>query len=248
MALLIGRKVTKRYSGLKAVDNVDIEVSSGEILGLIGPNGAGKTTLINVISATEPISAGEIYFENRKISNLKTFQVGRLGIARTFQIVKPFLHLTALQNVMVGAMFGKEGFKRKRREVIDKAREVTSLVGLYDKKDITADQLTIPDKKKIEIAKALAMGPRLLLLDEVMAGLNHAEVSNMMELIQQVNSWGITVLVIEHILKAIMGISNRIIVMDYGKKIAEGSPEEVVKNPVVIKAYLGKRYMQKNNV
>lgn len=247
MALLEGNQVTKRYSGLMAVDHVDFVVNDGEIFGLIGPNGAGKTTLINVITATEPLTSGDIRFEGRKISALKAYQIGRLGIARTFQIVKPFKNLTVKKNVIVGALFGKDGLNRSLKEASDKAEEVLKVVNLVEKKDLLADQLTISEKKKVELAKALVMGPKLLLLDEVMAGLNHKEISDMMELIQHINSMGITILVIEHVMKAIMGISHRVLVMRYGRKIAEGRPEEIVKDRRVIEAYLGKKYAQKGS-
>ena len=245
MALLEGNQVTKMYSGLTAVDHMDFIINRGEICGLIGPNGAGKTTLINVITATEPITSGEISFEKKKISNLKAYRIGRIGISRTFQIVKPFKNLTVKKNVMVGALFGKEGFNRSLKEASDKAEEVLVLTNLINKKEVLADQLTISEKKRVELAKTLAMGPQLLLLDEVMAGLNHREISEMMELIQHINSLGTTILVIEHVMKAIMGISHRVLVMDYGKKIAEGSPQEVVKDHNVIQAYLGKKYASK---
>jgi branched-chain amino acid transport system ATP-binding protein len=245
MGLLEGKAVTKRYSGLMAVDQVDFEVRSGEICGLIGPNGAGKTTLINVITATDPITSGEIHFDGKRISNMTAYQIGRMGISRTFQIVKPFKNITVGKNVMVGALFGKEGFKRSLREASDKAEEVLVLTNLISKKDVLADQLTISEKKRVELAKTLAMGPQLLLLDEVMAGLNHKEIGEMMELIQHINSLGITILVIEHVMKVIMGISHRVLVMDSGRKIAEGAPQEVVNDRRVIAAYLGKKYASK---
>ena len=245
MTLVKGIQVTKVYAGLKAVDRVDFVVEEGEILGLIGPNGAGKTTLLNIITATERITSGEIFFDGLRIERLKTFQIGRLGIARTFQIVKPFKNLTVRENVIVGAWFGKDGFARNRKAAIEKAEEIITLTRLQHKKEMRADQLTISERKRVELAKALAMGPKLLLLDEVMAGLNLNEIEDMMDLIRHINSLGVTILVIEHVMKAIMGISDRVMVLHHGAKIAEGSPEKVINDERVIEAYLGQKYAKK---
>ncbi len=234
--------VTKYFGGLPAVRDVSFNVEPGEIVGLIGPNGAGKTTLISLISRTERLSAGEIRFKGQIISDKLPHQIGRMGVARTFQVVKPFRSMTVLDNVAVGAFFGSDGLKRSRAQALDKAHEVLRRVGLEHKAEFRADALTVPDRKRLEVAKALATDPELLLLDEVMAGLNLAEIDEAMALIQDVNRQGVTVLAIEHVMKAIMGISQRIIVMDHGMQIAAGTPTEIANNPTVISAYLGKRY------
>jgi len=240
--LLSVRGATKRYGGVAAVQDISFEVFPGEIVGLIGPNGAGKTTLINLITGTARPTGGTITFRGSAIGGLKPHVIGRMGIARTFQVVRPFVNLSVLENVAVGAMYGAGGARRTTAQAMDRAREVLELVRLDSRRDEPADSLPIALRKRLELARALAMEPELLLLDEVMAGLRGAEIEEAMDLIRTVNARGITVLVIEHVMRVIMGVCQRVIVLDYGKQIAEGTPQEVTANPAVIQAYLGQRY------
>ncbi len=231
--------VTKTFGGLAAVKNVSFGVREGEILGLIGPNGAGKTTLFAVISGFYRPEHGRVLFANEPISHLKAYDVCRRGLARTFQVVKPFGNLTVLQNVMVGSFLttGDPGLAERRAE------EVLEFVGLSRERDKVARSLTISDRKRLEVARALATRPRVLLLDEVMAGLNPTELTEMLALIKRIRDGGTTLLVIEHIMAAIMTVSERIIVLHHGEKIAEGPPQEVARDKRVIDAYLGEEYL-----
>jgi branched-chain amino acid transport system ATP-binding protein len=246
--LLEGEGVSKFFGGLEAIHDLSFRVPKGEITGLIGPNGAGKTTLINLITAIYPVSTGKIHFKGKDITQKKSYEIGEMGIARTFQIAKPFSGMTVEENILIGAWFGKSGMKRTKQEALKKVDEVLELVGLRKKQRALVEQTTIPDRKKLELGKALAMEPELLFLDEVMAGLTPKETEDMMALVQELNRKGITILVIEHVMKAIMGISDRILVLDQGKLLAQGTPEEISKNERVIGAYLGARYAQKTGI
>ncbi len=239
--ILKGRGVTKKFGGLVAVNSVDFDIYEGEIFGIIGPNGAGKTTLMNLIVGLLPLTDGEIYFKSVKISGKKPYSIARLGIARTFQIVKPFKGMTVIENIMVGAFFG-HGNYTSYREARERAEEIAKLVGLYEKREELVDHLNLAQLKRIELARALALEPEVLLLDEVMAGLNPAEMEKIMNLVREINAKGVTVIMIEHIMKAVMGLSRRMMVLHFGTKIAEGTPEEISQNEEVIKAYLGERY------
>jgi branched-chain amino acid transport system ATP-binding protein len=238
MKILELTKVRKSFGGIKAVEEFSLSVEEGEILGLIGPNGAGKSTLFNCIAGVFPPTSGEIVFRGEKINNQKPWDLCRKGLARTFQIVKPFATRSVLYNVMVGAFATTD----KRVEAERRALEVLRHLQMEGLKDMRAGNLTIADRKRLEIAKALATRPKLLLLDEVMAGLRPTEVDEMVAIIKRLREAGMTIFVIEHIMRAIMALSDRIAVLQFGTKIAEGPPQEVAHDERVVKAYLGDEY------
>jgi len=238
MRILKGQGVTKYFGGLAAVSNMDFHVDQGEIVGLIGPNGAGKTTLFNLISAALPISSGEIRFKGQKLNGLKPHQICQVGVGRTFQETKIFGNMPVFQNVLVGAFFGTP----TRISGADAAREATQaleFVGLSEMSATPVIDLTLVNQKRVEVARALATKPELLLLDELMAGLNPTEISEAMELVTMIRDIGITIFMVEHVMKAIMGICERIMALHHGEKIAEGTPQEIAANKTVIEVYLG---------
>jgi len=238
MALLQVNDLTKRFGGLVACDRVSVEIQEGEIIGLIGPNGAGKTTLFNCIAGFYPPNGGRVTFAGQDITSLPPDRVCQLGIARTFQVVKIFKDMTVLENLMVG------GFVRSlnTRKVHQEAMETLNFTGLTEKKDMLGGSLTIADKKRLEIARSLMTKPRLLMLDEAMAGLTQKETQDALELIHKLHQQKITLFLVEHVMEVIMPISHRVVVLEYGKKIAEDVPEKVSNNEEVIKAYLGDKY------
>jgi branched-chain amino acid transport system ATP-binding protein len=240
--ILEGRGVTRRFGGVLAVNGVDFAVEPGEIFGIIGPNGAGKTTLMNLISRLHPLSAGEIYFRGRSLADTPPHAVARLGIARTFQIVRPFPGMTVRENVAIGPLFGGTGARASVGTCLRRADATLETVGLAGKRDAPVTTLTLAGRKRLELARALAMEPELLLLDEVMAGLNRTEVHELRDLVVEINRRGVTIVVIEHVMEVIMTMSRRILVLHHGQRIALGTPGEVASDERVIAAYLGKRH------
>ncbi|MGE0314220.1 MAG: ABC transporter ATP-binding protein [Lautropia sp.] len=234
--------LSRRFGGLNALQDVTVSVGAGEVLGLIGPNGAGKTTLVNVVTGVHRASAGRVLFEDRDITRLKPYQTARIGLARTFQIVQPFPELSVRDNVAAAALFsgGCNGLRAAHRM----AGEQLDFVGLWATSEQPASSLTLAMRKRLELAKALAMRPRLLFLDEVNAGLNSAEIEQAMALIRRIAAAGVTIVLIEHLMKVVMAVCSRIVVLQHGALIADDTPTAIISDQRVVEAYLGKKYAQ----
>jgi branched-chain amino acid transport system ATP-binding protein len=235
MSLLEIRGISKIFGGLAALTDVSYFVNKGEILGLIGPNGAGKTTMFNVVNGFYPPSRGEVLFKGEKISCLQPYQICKLGIGRTFQVVRPLRRMTVLDNVIASAFIRA----KNKKEAEEMALDVLRFTGLYEDRNFLSKGLPLGKRKKLEITRALATRPEMLLLDESFAGLNPSEQNELIDIIRKVKAKGITIMIIEHHMKVIMSLSDRIVVLNYGEKIAEGTPKEIGRNPLVIEAYLG---------
>ncbi len=242
MSRLAARGVSKRFGGVAALTDVSFTVEPGEIFGIIGPNGAGKTTLLNCISGLYRVDAGEIHWDGQPITHLPAYRIARLGIGRTFQVVRPFGSMTVRENAAVGALFGQPRGRQQLAAALADADAVLAQVGLAAKRDLPVRRMTVPDRKRLEVARALAMHPRLLLLDEVMAGLNPVEIEQALDMVRQVNRQGVTIVLIEHVMKVIVGVCTRALVLNFGRPLVEGKPQEVLRDRRVIEAYLGERY------
>ncbi len=236
--------VCKNYGGVTAVDHVGFEIEAGETVGLIGPNGAGKTTLVNLISGSQPVSSGRIIFEGKDLTKLPPFRIARSGVARTFQVVQPFPLMSVVENVATGALFAAGA--RDRKAATEAAMGHLEFVGLGDLAEAQASTLTLANRKRLELAKSLAMEPRLLLLDEVNAGLNPSEIESALDLIRAIAARGVTIIIIEHVMKVVLSLCSRVLVLHHGALISQGSREEITTDPKVIEAYLGTKYAQRH--
>jgi branched-chain amino acid transport system ATP-binding protein len=235
--------LTRRFGGVVAVNDVSLALQPGEIVGLIGPNGAGKTTLVNLVTGFIPKTAGRVLFHDRDISGLAPHRIAQLGIARTFQIVQPFAEMTVLENVMAGALFA--GDRASIKAATEKAHHYLAFTGLASHTNYRASELSLANRKRMELAKSLAMEPRLLFLDEVNAGLNTSELDSALDLIRKIAAGGVTIVIIEHLMKIILSVVGRIVVLHHGAKLSEGLPTEVMNDPAVVKAYIGTKFAQR---
>jgi branched-chain amino acid transport system ATP-binding protein len=241
--VLVAERLSQRFGGIQAIDDLSFALNEGEVVALIGPNGAGKTTLVNLLTGVHTPTSGRIRFEGVDVTSQRPYEAARRGLARTFQIVQPFPRMTVLENVDAGALFG--GAQTSVGAAMDVAREQLEFTGLAPLADRPASALTLAGRKRLELAKSMAMGPKVLMLDEVNAGLNASEIDGALRLIRQIAERGITILIIEHLMKVVMSLAERVLVLHHGQLIAEGTPTEIVRNSKVVEAYLGQKFAQR---